>query len=86
MKRRAPILRKAGCAAILLLALTKVSVAAADATVVRSLEGYGADHSTCREWSDGCAVCRRDDSGQARCSTPGIACQAGETVCRESKP
>ena len=45
-----------------------------------SLEGYGAAHPQCREWSDGCAVCLRDSG--VHCSTPGIACQPQEIACK----
>jgi hypothetical protein len=46
-----------------------------------SLQGFATATPRCAEWSDGCAVCTRDN-GAARCSTPGIACQAGPIVCR----
>ena len=45
-----------------------------------SLQGFADKHPTCAEWSDGCAVCKR---GMAvYCSTPGIACQPAEIVCK----
>jgi hypothetical protein len=50
-----------------------------------SLEAFGAKNPTCLEWNDGCATCRRD-SGGPHCSTPGIACQPREAVCRASDP
>jgi len=46
-----------------------------------SLQGYAATHKDCVEWTDGCAVCKRDADG-VHCSTPGIACQPAELVCR----
>ena len=50
-----------------------------------SLQGFGAQNAACLEWSDGCAVCLRDDKG-ARCSTPGIACQPVAIACRRETP
>lgn len=50
-----------------------------------SLEAFGAKNPTCLEWNDGCTTCRRD-SGGPHCSTPGIACQPKEAVCRASDP
>jgi hypothetical protein len=35
---------------------------------------------SCSEWTDGCRVCSRTPQGVA-CSTPGIACVTGNTVC-----
>lgn len=52
----------------------------------RSLQGFGASAPECLEWSDGCAVCARNDSGVAHCSTPGIACQPSPILCRKEKP
>jgi len=46
-----------------------------------SLQGYAIATPRCAEWSDGCAICARENSA-ARCSTPGIACQPGPIVCR----
>jgi hypothetical protein len=51
-----------------------------------SLEGFGAKTPACLEWSDGCAVCARDDRQAAHCSTPGIACQPGPIACRAERP
>ncbi len=45
-----------------------------------SLQGFGAAHLECKEWNDGCATCQRDSA--VHCSTPGIACQPGEIVCK----
>ncbi len=45
-----------------------------------SLEGFGVANAACREWSDGCAVCKRDDA--VHCSLPGIACQPSQIVCK----
>ena len=86
MTRRATMLTTARCAAVAFLALAGASIAGAQTPEPRSMESYGADHLNCAEWSDGCTVCRRDDTGQGRCSTPGIACQPSQTVCRTTKP
>jgi hypothetical protein len=51
-----------------------------------SLQGFAAASPFCLEWSDGCAVCARDDLAVAHCSTPGIACQPGPISCRREKP
>ena len=45
-----------------------------------SLQGFAASHPQCAEWSDGCAVCLRDAA--VHCSTPGVACQPAEIVCK----
>jgi hypothetical protein len=34
----------------------------------------------CAEWTDGCVVCQRGESGPA-CSMPGIACVPGTQQC-----
>ena len=51
-----------------------------------SLKGFGAANPTCLEWNDGCATCLRDVSGAAHCSTPGIACQPTELLCKARRP
>jgi hypothetical protein len=51
-----------------------------------SLLGFAAVNPACHEWNDGCATCRRDAAGAVHCSTPGIACQPREVVCREPDP
>ena len=44
-----------------------------------SLLGFGDTFRDCREWSDGCAVCKRTDA--VHCSTPGILCQPNVISC-----
>ncbi|GEP10033.1 hypothetical protein [Methylobacterium gnaphalii] len=39
---------------------------------------------TCAEWSDGCRACMRTPDGSV-CSTPGIACTAGQQECLRRK-
>ncbi len=51
-----------------------------------SVLAYGAAHPECLEWTDSCRVCLRSPDGRVGCSTPGIACQPKEIVCKkESK-
>jgi hypothetical protein len=45
---------------------------------------FGARHPECEEWTDDCVVCVRG-ADAIHCSTPGIACQPGETVCKRAK-
>ena len=52
----------------------------------QTLESFGATNPTCLEWSDGCAVCARQDDKTFHCSLPGIACQPSVPVCRKPKP
>jgi hypothetical protein len=71
------------------LAVIVAMVMALAATAVATLAGVmGALPATqqttpdqaCVEWTDGCVVCSRTPEGLA-CSTPGIACQKGQTRC-----
>ena len=52
----------------------------------QSLEAFAAAHANCREWSDGCVVCRRGLETGFACSTPGIACQPQPLMCRDPEP
>jgi len=47
-----------------------------------SLQGFALQNPLCREWSDGCSICRRDEKDAPRCSTPGIACQPEAIRCQ----
>lgn len=51
-----------------------------------SLQGFGAQATTCLEWGDSCSICKRDEADAAHCSTPGIACQPEAIVCKQEKP
>jgi hypothetical protein len=42
---------------------------------------FGIGHPDCQEWSDGCVICARGED-VVNCSTPGIACQPVESLCR----
>jgi hypothetical protein len=42
---------------------------------------FGRANPDCREWTNTCQACVRDDKGAAQCSTPGIACQPSPSVC-----
>jgi hypothetical protein len=80
------LLRFARNDAILLLLLALAAPALADEAPAlnpeeqASLQSFAAAHPECVEWSDGCAVCRR--AMAVSFSTPGIACQPAEIVCR----
>ena len=50
-----------------------------------SLRGFGPLNAQCLEWSDGCAICLRDEKDAIHCSTPGIACQPAAIACRREK-
>ncbi|AWM88104.1 hypothetical protein C4E04_16030 [Microvirga sp. 17 mud 1-3] len=68
------------------LAVTTAIVVALAVTVLAVLAGtlatpHAGPPASCREWSDGCMVCRRLPAGTAACSTPGIACVPGPLRC-----
>jgi hypothetical protein len=65
--------------------LAAADEAPAQAGEQASLEGFAAAAPFCLEWSDGCAVCARDDNNVAHCSTPGVACQPTAIACRREK-
>ena len=46
---------------------------------------FGRDNPTCGEWTNGCQICTRPAAGEMQCSTPGIACTPGPSVCRVKK-
>ena len=56
-----------------------------DAAATVDVHRYGDADATCREWSDGCQICLRQDDGAMACSTPGIACLPKPTVCTARK-
>ena len=70
------------------LCLSAGAPALADATAPAkvpsdvSVLAYGAAHPGCREWTDGCRICLRSPDGRVGCSTPGIACQPKDIVCK----
>jgi len=45
-----------------------------------NLQSFATANPQCNEWSDGCAVCLRENG--VKCSLPGIACQPAEIVCK----
>ena len=47
-----------------------------------TLESFGRDSPSCREWSDGCAVCAKQTDKTFACSLPGIACQPRAVACQ----
>jgi hypothetical protein len=66
-------------AALFAVILAVVAAALLAAPATGALPG-GAPSASCREWTDGCVVCRRAPDGPA-CSTPGIACTRGPARC-----
>ena len=52
----------------------------------RTLQGFADANPSCREWSDGCAVCLRHDAGNYDCSLPGIACLPRDLTCLADRP
>jgi hypothetical protein len=65
------------------LAENAASPSAADA----SIHAYGDREPTCREWTDGCRVCSRPDTGAPVCSNIPIACQPAAITCaRRTEP
>ena len=50
------------------------------------IQAYGRQNASCLEWTNGCVLCVKDETGHSNCSTPGIACTpAGLTCKRMSK-
>jgi hypothetical protein len=75
-------------AALGLLAVTLGPVGANEAATSAeqsSMEGFAAAAPLCLEWTDGCAVCARDEGDKVHCSTPGVACQPGPIACRRER-
>ena len=46
----------------------------APAATPASARPLAAPNAACLEWTDGCRVCVKPNSGDASCSNPGIAC------------
>ncbi len=53
----------------------------ADSTIA----AFATQNPACLEWTDACAICKRDDAGVGHCSTPGIACQPQALACSKAK-
>jgi hypothetical protein len=49
-----------------------------------SVLAYGEKNPACLEWSDGCVTCARGAGDAKSCSTPGVACQPGDIVCKRA--
>lgn len=58
------------------------SGASAPSPDAATLYAFGRDNPDCREWSNACQTCARDDRGAAQCSTAGIACTPQPPVCK----
>jgi hypothetical protein len=50
------------------------------------IQAYATDNPSCLEWTDGCTICTKPDSGEPHCSTPGIACQPAGIQCKKKAP
>jgi hypothetical protein len=48
------------------------------------MQAYGSDNPACLEWTDGCTVCTKSETGEIACSTPGIACQPAGLQCKKT--
>jgi hypothetical protein len=48
------------------------------------IQAYATDNPSCLEWTDGCTICVKSDTGAVACSTPGIACQPAGLQCKKN--
>jgi len=48
------------------------------------IQAYANDNPSCLEWTDGCTICMKSETGAPSCSTPGIACQPAGLQCKKS--
>jgi hypothetical protein len=48
------------------------------------IQAYANDNPSCLEWTDGCTICAKLETGAVACSTPGIACQAAGLQCKKN--
>lgn len=62
--------------------LDETSAAPSNAAPVETVHNFGARHPACLEWTDSCFVCRKSETGEPACSTPGAACTPAAPVCR----
>ena len=46
-----------------------------------SMPAYADADPKCKEWTNACSVCARNEAGAPQCSTPGPACLPKEIVC-----
>jgi hypothetical protein len=49
-----------------------------------SIQAYAHDNPSCLEWTDGCTICAKSETGAIACSTPGIACQKAGLQCKKT--
>ncbi|PWB80480.1 MAG: hypothetical protein C3F11_17845 [Methylocystaceae bacterium] len=70
--------------AALLLAPCAMAEAPPPEAEQKPVQAFGADHPSCREWTDGCLVCARQADGSAACSTVGMACLPAAVACLKS--
>jgi len=50
------------------------------------IEAYAQDNPSCLEWTNGCTICTKAETGAPACSTPGIACQPAGIQCKKKAP
>ena len=50
------------------------------------IEAYADDNPSCLEWTNGCTICTKAETGAPACSTPGIACQPAGIQCKKKAP
>jgi hypothetical protein len=48
------------------------------------IQAYASDNPSCLEWTDGCTICTKAETGAPACSTPGIACQQAGIQCKKT--
>jgi len=48
------------------------------------IQAYATDNPSCLEWTDGCTICTKSETGTPACSTPGIACQPAGLQCKKN--
>jgi hypothetical protein len=51
-----------------------------------AIQAYATDNPSCLEWTDGCTICTKAETGEPHCSTPGIACQPAGLQCKKMQP
>ncbi|MGD0633188.1 MAG: hypothetical protein ABSA13_02755 [Beijerinckiaceae bacterium] len=64
------------------LAFAGMRLASALAADRPAIQAYGDVNRSCQEWTDGCVVCVKNNDAPPSCSTPGIACQPQDVICK----
>ena len=73
-------------ATLTLLAVINVAAAEPTPATERPVQDFSEAEPQCREWADGCIVCRKSADGDTACSTPGAACVPKRPACAERSP